>query len=59
VGGGFGTLSEIALALRAGRTVAALATWDLDPEGAGGAPFVKVATPEEAVSLVLAHLGRE
>lgn len=29
VGGGYGTLSEIALALKAGKTVIGLATWDI------------------------------
>ena len=35
VGGGFGTLSEIGLALRIGRTVIGLGTWEL---GRGGRP---------------------
>jgi predicted Rossmann-fold nucleotide-binding protein len=41
VGGGYGTLSEIALALRAGKRVVGLGTWDIpgvvradDPAGA-------------------------
>jgi len=58
VGGGFGTLSEIALALRAGRTVAGLASWRLEEEKAEGAPFLRVETPEEAVGAVLTALGR-
>jgi uncharacterized protein (TIGR00725 family) len=58
VGGGFGTLSEIALALRAGRTVAALSTWDLDSTRVGDAPFLRAETPEDAVELVLASLSR-
>jgi uncharacterized protein (TIGR00725 family) len=51
VGGGWGTLSEIAFARRLGRPVVALQ----------GAPVVEgvqvVATPAEAVDLVLAQLG--
>ncbi len=43
VGGEYGTLSEIGLALKVGRPVIALASWDL-----GGHVFV-VASPEEAV----------
>ncbi len=57
IGGGFGTLSEIALALRAGRLVVALSTWNLEDERAGGASFVRASTPEEAVSLVAAELS--
>ncbi|MFE9172286.1 TIGR00725 family protein [Streptomyces kebangsaanensis] len=56
VGGGWGTLSEVALALRAGKPVALLGSWDLP-----GAPSatgkdhgpVEVATPAAAVEAVL------
>ena len=58
IGGGFGTLSEIALALRAGRLVVALSTWELDTARIEGAPFVRATTPEEAVSLVVAEVSR-
>jgi uncharacterized protein (TIGR00725 family) len=30
IGGGYGTLSEVALALRAGKPVIGLGTWDID-----------------------------
>ena len=49
VGGGFGTLSEIALALKAGKTVAGLDTWDL-----GDGAVSPAATPEQAVEAALA-----
>ena len=49
VGGGFGTLSEIALALKAGKTVAGLGTWDL-----GDGAVSPAATPEQAVEAALA-----
>jgi hypothetical protein len=52
IGGGFGTLSEIALALRAGRVVVALGSWELDPERRGDAPYLRAATPFEAIALV-------
>ena len=46
VGGGYGTLSEIALALRAGKPVVGLDTWEIegvvvagDPEAAARAAF--------------------
>jgi uncharacterized protein (TIGR00725 family) len=46
VGGGYGTLSEIALALRAGKRVIGLGTWDID--GVVGADG-----PEAAVAAAL------
>lgn len=53
VGGGFGTLAEIGLALKIGRPVVGLATWEL---GRGGEPvdaIVSAADPAEAVELAL------
>ena len=47
VGGGYGTLSEIALALKAGKRVIGLGTWEI--EGVEG-----VADPEAAVAAALA-----
>ncbi len=50
VGGAYGTLSEIAFALKAGKPVAGLGTWDVDG--------VTVAdSPEAAVESVLADLS--
>jgi uncharacterized protein (TIGR00725 family) len=46
VGGGYGTLSEIALALKAGKRVAGLGTWEIDG-------VERLATPEAAVEAVL------
>jgi uncharacterized protein (TIGR00725 family) len=46
VGGGYGTLSEIALALKAGKRVVGLGSWDI--EGVVAAP-----DPEAAVAAVL------
>ena len=48
VGGGYGTLSEIALALKAGKRVVGLGSWDI--EG-----VERVDTPEAAVEAVLAE----
>ncbi|HET8820505.1 MAG TPA: LOG family protein, partial [Thermoleophilaceae bacterium] len=48
VGGGYGTLSEIALALKAGKRVVGLGSWDI--EG-----VERVDTPEAAVAAVLAE----
>jgi uncharacterized protein (TIGR00725 family) len=49
VGGGYGTLSEIALALRAGKRVVGLGTWDVEGVEA-------VDSPEAAVESVLRDL---
>lgn len=46
VGGGYGTLSEIALALKAGKRVVALDSWDIDG-------VVALADPEAAVAAAL------
>jgi uncharacterized protein (TIGR00725 family) len=46
VGGEFGTLSEIALALKAGKPVVGLGSWDLEP-------IVRAENPEDAVRRAL------
>lgn len=55
VGGGLGTLSEIALALKLGRPVLALRSWPLDPAllARAQASIAEVATPEEAARRAL------
>ena len=50
VGGGYGTLSEIALALKAGKLVVGLGTWQIDR-------VVTAETPEQAVAAALARPG--
>ena len=58
VGGEFGTLSEIGFALKLGRPVIGLGTWEL---GRGGAPVdaIEAATgPEDAVARALARAHR-
>lgn len=47
VGGAYGTLSEIAFALKRGKRVVSLGSWDVDPA------VLRARTPEEAVRLVL------
>ncbi len=47
IGGGYGTLSEIALALKASKPVVGLKTWDISAE------VVKAESPVEAVRLAL------
>ncbi|MFP4343567.1 MAG: TIGR00725 family protein [Anaerolineales bacterium] len=51
VGGGYGTLSEIAFALRLGLPVVGLGTWELQREGLE-VELVTATTPEEAVAWV-------
>jgi uncharacterized protein (TIGR00725 family) len=53
VGGGFGTLSEIALALRTGVPVVGLATWSLALGGEPVDAFPQVDDPAEAARLAL------
>jgi uncharacterized protein (TIGR00725 family) len=48
VGGGHGTLSEIALALKAGRLVVGLGGWDI-------AGMVQASDPRDAVARVMRH----
>ncbi len=58
LGGGWGTLSEIALALRTGRPVVGLGTWLLEPPGEAAGPGVEeVGDPVEAVRRALALAG--
>ena len=49
IGGGYGTLSEIALALRRGNRVVGLGTWDIEGVEPAG-------SPEAAVETVLREL---
>ena len=60
VGGGFGTLSEIALALKMHKRVINLASWELDPTRvvrfAGDAAYVPAATAEQAVAMALSAI---
>jgi uncharacterized protein (TIGR00725 family) len=53
VGGEFGTLSEIAFALKMGKPVVGLGTWSLDLEGLPGDPLQRAATPADAVAKAL------
>jgi uncharacterized protein (TIGR00725 family) len=53
VGGGFGTLSEIALALRTGTPVIGLATWSLHLDGHQVDAFPVAGDPDTAAQLAL------
>ena len=54
VGGEFGTLSEVALALKMGIPVIGLSTWDLRRDDMEADPVMRAETAEEAVRLALA-----
>jgi uncharacterized protein (TIGR00725 family) len=53
ISGEFGTLSEIALALKIGKPVVGLITWELSRGGQPLEAFPRAATPAEAVALAL------
>lgn len=54
VGGEFGTLSEIALALKIGKVVVGLVTWDLAGRGHRVEAVVRATSPLDAVDKALA-----
>ena len=57
VGGGWGTLNEIALAMRVGKPLVAIQSWDVEsPAHQSVQPLAVAHSPEEAVRLVLAML---
>lgn len=53
IGGEYGTLSEIALARKAGRPVVRLRSWTLGAAADGSPHLIPVDTPAEAVTLAL------
>ena len=53
IGGGYGTLSEIAVGLKLGRRVIGLSTWNAANSQGEPAGIVKARSPEEAVELAL------
>jgi len=57
VGGAWGTLSEIALGLRAGRPVIGLGTWELRQGGKAVEGIRAMDSPSEAVAEALARLS--
>ena len=59
VGGEFGTLSEIAFALRIGKPVIGLDTWQLAKHGRPVEAIVRASSASEAVSLALQRMRPE
>jgi hypothetical protein len=53
VHGEFGTLSEIALALKMGKPVVGLGTWELARDGEPVDAIVRASDPDEAVAKAL------
>ncbi len=58
IGGGWGTLSELALAVRMGRPAVSLQSWEPDRPGMEETPVPRVRTPEEAVTYILRAVER-
>jgi hypothetical protein len=58
VGGEFGTLAEIALALKAGTPVVGIGTWELGRGGDTVEAIVRATDPREAVERALALIPR-
>ena len=57
VGGGYGTLSEIGFALKTGRPVVGVQTWELRSGGRTDRGIVAVTSAAEAVAAALAAVG--
>jgi uncharacterized protein (TIGR00725 family) len=60
IGGAYGTISEIGLALRNRRPVIGLDTWEIHPPGGRGADpgIQKASGPDEAVNMAFAAVDR-
>ena len=58
LGGGLGTLSEIALALRNGRPAIGIQTWRFDRDGRVEPELPVAANPKEALDWLFARMGR-
>jgi uncharacterized protein (TIGR00725 family) len=58
ISGEFGTLSELALALKLGRPVVGLRTWELRRSDRSVDAIIQAETPEEAVELAIEAAGR-
>lgn len=59
VRGGYGTLSEIGLALKMGRPVVGLGTWELGREGRPVEAVMRAGTPAQAVELAMELARKE
>jgi len=57
IGGGYGTLSEIALAMRIGRPVVGLRSWRFERSQQTEAPLAVVDTADQALAWIFSHLS--
>ena len=57
VGGEFGTLSEIALALKMGKPVVGIETWEISKRGKKDKSILSAVGPEEALTAIFHRLG--
>lgn len=58
IGGEYGTLSEIALALKMGKPVIGLNSWSIKPQHLLGSGIIVASTPEEAVNIAFQHSSK-
>jgi hypothetical protein len=58
VGGSYGTLSEIGLALAYDKPLVGLGTWDVARKGHAEVPIARAGTAEDAVRMILARVRR-
>lgn len=58
IGGEYGTLSEIALALKTGKPVVGVETWELSRRGMPATDIVRASTPADAVERALELASR-
>ncbi len=58
IGGAYGTLTELGFALRQGKRVVGLRTWNLRDEEGHSTPMLTAESPQEAVDLALAEETR-
>jgi uncharacterized protein (TIGR00725 family) len=56
IGGGWGTLNEIALAMRVGKPLVAIESWDVESPHQSVPPITVAGSPEDAVRLVLSMI---
>ena len=59
IGGEYGTLSEIALALKTGKPVVGIETWELSRRGVSATDIVRASTPADAVERALELAERQ
>jgi uncharacterized protein (TIGR00725 family) len=59
IGGGWGTLSELALALKTGRPVVGIATWEMRKAGADVAGITSIMDPREAVETAISLIRHD